>query len=697
MRINDKKTSLYYLANILKGVLEDVQTNNLFETLADDFAGELFDVDLNALLEETLVSRDPGLKDVADEDGPGRHSRYGMNKILKKAGLKAVRAKRDVLRDRAAASRVAGSLPAGYPALRLADGIADSFGLDDLNRDILRLMVVKNDNRCVYSMFRALVSSEYHGRDFFHFQKDALGYGAMLARPVREIRGAFFQDSVLFQTGLLEFDPDDGEITASAPFLQMINSPQELRRGIRNVVLQKSPAAVLGPGDFAHAPDFGLVSDLLRNAMAARARGVNVLLYGKPGTGKTEMARTIAAALGADLYSVGEQDECEERNERLSRLLMAKRLVMNDDRTILLFDEAEDVFVPRAFERRSSKIFLNKLLENTRTPVVWITNNIRDMDSAYVRRFSHAVELDTPPQEVRTRMWATSLSKNKIAMDPAEIEKISRQYELPPAYMTSAVKVARLVKNPLAVRRTLDSLEYAVTGRKSFERPDGARPEYHEGLVNADADLGKLTGRIVRGGLRRFSLCLFGPPGTGKTEYVAHLAGRMGLRVLKKRVSDIMSMFVGETEANIAGAFEEARRDGKFLVFDEADSFLMDRAGAFRSWEVTQVNEMLAWMETHPQPFACTTNLRERLDPASLRRFTFKVGFGYLTDSQSELAFRHFFHCERRVGLSGLTPADFALAAKKADILGVTDPAELAALLADELKAKGLRAVRMGF
>ena len=73
----------------------------------------------------------------------------------------------------------------------------------------------------------------------------------------------------------------------------------------------------------------------------------------------------------------------------------------------------------------------------------------------------------------------------------------------------------------------------------------------------------------------------------------------MGLPVVQKRASDLLDPFVGGTERNIADAFAEARDTNAFLVFDEADSLLLERADAMRSWEISQVNEMLTWMEQH--------------------------------------------------------------------------------------------------
>jgi transitional endoplasmic reticulum ATPase len=59
-------------------------------------------------------------------------------------------------------------------------------------------------------------------------------------------------------------------------------------------------------------------------------------------------------------------------------------------------------------------------------------------------------------------------------------------------------------------------------------------------------------------------------------------------------------------------------------------------------------------MESHPLPFACSTNLGERLDRASLRRFLVKVRFDWLTAAQARLAFRRFFGLSAPAGLEAL-------------------------------------------
>jgi hypothetical protein len=160
-------------------------------------------------------------------------------------------------------------------------------------------------------------------------------------------------------------------------------------------------------------------------------------------------------------------------------------------------------------------------------------------------------------------------------------------------------------------------------------------------------------------------------------------------------------MWIGESEKAIALAFEEAADLRAFLVFDEADSLLRDRGAAQHSWEVTQVNEILTWMERHPFPFACTTNAPELLDSASARRFLFKLRFAPLSPSQVALAYRRTFCCDAPAAilkLGNLTPGDFAVVARKIACFSERDQRCIAKWLEEEAEAKlGYNTRRIGF
>ena len=107
---------------------------------------------------------------------------------------------------------------------------------------------------------------------------------------------------------------------------------------------------------------------------------------------------------------------------------------------------------------------------------------------------------------------------------------------------------------------------------------------------------------------------------------------------------------------------------------------------------------MLTWMETHPLPFACTTNFGEHLDVATLRRFTFKIELDYLTPEQATAAFRTYFALTppaEVATLTTLTPGDFAVVRRKAEILNLLhSPKELTAMLRTECEAKSKRGKR---
>lgn len=529
--------------------------------------------------------------------------------------------------------------------------------------------------------------------------------GWMLGAPRHAVAMRLAPEGRLVSSGLITID-NDGDLEPYSSLVNALQAPVGRKDGIADRLLGAPSRAALEWADFDHvAEDRDHVLRVLQGALARNERGVHVLLYGPPGTGKTELCRTLAVRLGVPLYAVGEADEEghePSRGERLAALRLAQRLIPGRDPALLLFDEVEDLFEgwgdPGIFPfltgggNRGSKVYLHRLLETAPVPTLWTTNSLWCLGPAVIRRMTCAVELGMPLARVRARVWRRELARNGITLADSEVDELARRFEASPALAASAARSARLSGGCAAdVRRTVESVVHALGRDTPPERCAGAAfaPE----LANADLDLGDLVECLSRpGASRAFSLCLFGPPGTGKSLFVRHLAERMALEVMERRASDLLSMWVGETEKCIARAFAEARRRQAFLVFDEADSLLGDRRGALHSWEVSQVNEMLTWMECHELPFACTTNLAERLDEASLRRFTFRVRLNFLTGEQARLAFRRFFGLEPPEALNALdmlAPGDFAVVQRRAALLGLDkDAGALVAMLGRERAAK---------
>jgi len=180
------------------------------------------------------------------------------------------------------------------------------------------------------------------------------------------------------------------------------------------------------------------------------------------------------------------------------------------------------------------------------------------------------------------------------------------------------------------------------------------------------------------------------------------------MALLVRRASDILGSFVGESERNLAMMFAEARQEKAILLLEEADSFLQDRKGAQRSWEITLVNEMLTQMEAFPGIFIASTNLMDTLDAAALRRFDLKVRFGFLHREQALLLFEDLagalglpLELQARTTLDAighLTPGDFAAVAQQARFRPVASALELAQRLGAECSLKPeYRRKPMGF
>jgi SpoVK/Ycf46/Vps4 family AAA+-type ATPase len=164
----------------------------------------------------------------------------------------------------------------------------------------------------------------------------------------------------------------------------------------------------------------------------------------------------------------------------------------------------------------------------------------------------------------------------------------------------------------------------------------------------------------------RMNLLLCGPPGAGKTEFVKHLGAVLDTKVVVRMGSDLLSMWVGGTEQNIKAAFAEAETEKAILFLDEIDGLVQSRERATRSWEVTQVNELLHQMENFKGVLVGATNFMDNLDPATLRRFTFKIEFDYLDGIGKRLFFERIFGIipnsagsTRLDAIGKLTPGDF--------------------------------------
>jgi SpoVK/Ycf46/Vps4 family AAA+-type ATPase len=470
--------------------------------------------------------------------------------------------------------------------------------------------------------------------------------------------------------------------------------------------------------------------DLLRGALAARAHGVNLLLYGPTGTGKTAAASLLARELNVELYGVrvNATDDDEDENDKFSSLALGS-VLLRDGASLLLLDELEDLFDwqwagllgdrPRG-KANMTKLRFNQFLQTNPVPIILTTNQVSGIDDAFLRRFMYAIEFKSLGTRQRARILTRHLrSVGDIQITSDEIDRLAEQHELSPAHFATAVAAARLISPGAPPDRA--QLEAILAPMQQLAHGgtiqlDSMPVDYTLDVINSPQDLRQLSDAVARmrpGATAPLSICLYGPPGTGKSAYIRHLAQRLDRRLLVRRPSDILGAYVGETEQRIASAFSDARDADAILLFDEVDSFLRDRERALRSWEITAVNEFLQQLEAHSGVVACTTNLWHDIDRAALRRFVIKAEFRYLRPEQALTMFERVLSpllaaaltVEERARVAevfadvrNLTPGDFVVVARHARALGGASGVEqLLHQVLEESRVKARELAPIGF
>jgi len=239
---------------------------------------------------------------------------------------------------------------------------------------------------------------------------------------------------------------------------------------------------------------------------------------------------------------------------------------------------------------------------------------------------------------------------NDLPVRSQWVEQLAENADISPAMMSRAAQVSITI-----IGESGQSEQYEDTmlkllghslhamGKSNHVMPMiGAEIRYNLGVVNTRVDLKKLLTGLSKKPCGR--LCLYGAPGTGKTQFGKYVAKKLNKPLIVKRASDLLDAYVGRTERKIADMFDQASQDNAVLLLDEADSFLRERKNANRSWEVTQVNELLTQMESFNGLFICSTNLITTLDAASIRRFDLKIEFDYLKSTQVWTLFKQVLH-----------------------------------------------------
>ncbi len=570
--------------------------------------------------------------------------------------------------------------------------LGEVLGLVELEREILAFAFLTTGSAEIEGVFGQLATDRWSA---------AVLWTALFDTDREALARAMRPSSPLRLSGILRPGLGNSQLARVSPFwLELLAQEDSLFD------------AVLEPFDFkvgAGAParlteeDKTLAGSILTNA---RESGVNLLLYGASSLEKRPVTQALLAQSNRRAWRVRRFEEAGRQDTPSLTLVAFKLLGEHDkasgDASVLVIEKPEAALqpVPSEFVRALFGIELDNtelpafdehLLATNDVPGIWYASNVASLSPEAVARFVFQAPLKKADKEERTRYLKSRIESLKLGKKATE--DILKLEGVSGAQLESAVKAAKLAgltkksERDAAIVQAVRRSQRAL-GRDLQAKSKPSVTQYSLKYLNTAGRFGPTDILEALKRNPRGTMVLYGPPGTGKTQFVEHMAVELGMPLVTKRASDLLSKWLGESEKNIAAAFEEAASEDAILFLDEGDSFLRDRNEARASWEVTQVNELLQHMERFEGIVVVCTNLFRGLDSAALRRFTFKVEFRQLDADQrwemfvNETGLKGQLSTikqsvrdewwEKLCFMKQLTAGDFATVKRQCNLLGTT-------------------------
>lgn len=458
---------------------------------------------------------------------------------------------------------------------------------------------------------------------------------AVFATSTDELAKAMRPASPLRLSGLLQATGRWAQFASVSPFwVDLLARADSLAEALVEPMEEK-----VGSGRPARLPseDIDVAARVLQNA---KEPGVNLLLYGEAGLEKAQLLREIVAASGRAAWRVRRFEEAPWGVLPSLTFVAFQVLESTPAPSLLVVERPSEVlrtapvWIRRLFGIELSaddmRPFDENLLSTNPVPGVWLSSDVESLPEETVARFVFHAPLKKARREDQEKAIRRKL--RKLGLSRAAAGEILMLDGVSGAQLDSAAKVSRLIGASSKSERDRAIVQAVRRSQRALSRDlaERLKPPVTRYSLDYLNTAGRFTPRQILESLRRRpkgSMLLYGPPGTGKTQFTEHLASELRLPLVSKSASALLSKWLGESEKNIAAAFEEAAAEEAILFFDEGDSFLRSRQLAHHSWEVTQTNELLQHMERFDGIVVVATNLFRDLDVAALRRFTFKVEF----------------------------------------------------------------------
>ncbi len=522
--------------------------------------------------------------------------------------------------------------------------VAAAFDLDPVAQELLVLLAAADRDPRIWIVARS------HHRDAARPGLDCATAATALALPVPDLVDAAER---LRRLELVSSPPGVGY----RPFVPLFPSPRivdvlaggaDLDEQLYGIVEYFAPDHE--PIDSASlvVPEPAIAS--LRAVLGLRVHGPPVvIMQGIEGVGKRALVRAVAAEHGLPTLVVDALELPHEHGE-LRRTLTALVREARLSAGIVFVDNADSIV--EAGRRQALSSVLAAL---DRPPVLASTGGL--IECAPRARPVVRIELPVPEALGRYALWAQQLGDRTTQ---PQLEQLAQRYPITPGLIARASAAACMLTegavSPEHVKHAIGS-ELAERFRGIGQRID--KHERWEDLVLPPETQDAVTELISRVRHTRMvvdewgfgnklakglglTVLFSGEPGTGKTMVAALIAQDLGLTLYQIDLSSLVSKYIGETEKNLARAFDAAEAGHAVLLFDEADALFGKRTSDVKSatdrYANMETNYLLQRIERFSGVAILTTNLATSIDPAFARRLSVHVRFDLPDeDSRAEL------------------------------------------------------------
>ncbi|KAH9700436.1 cell division control protein 48 [Citrus sinensis] len=417
-----------------------------------------------------------------------------------------------------------------------------------------------------------------------------------------------------------------------------------------------------------------LVELPLRHPQLFKSIGVKppkgILLYGPPGSGKTLIARAVANETGAFFFCInGPEIMSKLAGESESNLRKAFEEAEKNAPSIIFIDEIDSIAPKREkthgeVERRIVSQLLtlmDGLKSRAHVIVIGATNRPNSIDPALRRfgRFDREIDIGVPDEVGRLEVLRIH-TKNMKLSDDVDLERIAKDThgyvgaDLAALCTEAALQCIREKMDVIDLEdETIDAeiLNSMAVSNEHFQtalgtsNPSALRETVVEvpnvswedigGLENVKRELQETVQYPVEhpekfekfGMSPSKGVLFYGPPGCGKTLLAKAIANECQANFISVKGPELLTMWFGESEANVREIFDKARQSAPcVLFFDELDSIATQRgssvgdAGGAADRVLNQLLTEMDGMSAKKTVFIIgATNRPDIIDPALLR------------------------------------------------------------------------------